>query len=116
MTPDDGSYGHGRRGHARRPLIERYQDVAQLSRQMLEAACREDWDEVARLEVNCKALIEQLKQAAMIEPLSVAEQRRRVALLRDILRNDAQMRTRAEPWLLELERWIGLSRRDEPSD
>ena len=38
----------------------------------------------------------------------------RVELLRDILQDDAQIRLRAEPWLLELERLIGMPRRAKP--
>jgi flagellar protein FliT len=112
MAPDDASAWHARPGqHPPRPLIERYREVAQLSREMLDAARRDDWDEVARLEQRCKGLIEHLKRAAMVEPLNAAEQRRRIALLREILQDDAQIRIRAEPWLLELERLIGVTRR-----
>jgi flagellar protein FliT len=83
---------------------------------MLVAARREDWDGFARLEARCHALIGHLKRAALIEPLSATEQQRRIRLLRDILQDDAQIRTRAEPWLRELERLLGLQRPAEPSD
>jgi len=116
MTPDDGNaWQAGARPESRR-LIERYQEVAQLSRGMLAAANRKDWDEVGRLEARCRVQIDELKRAAMIEPLSAFEQQRRIELLREILRHDAQIRVRAEPWLLELERLIGLPRRPQRSD
>jgi len=111
MTPDDGSALNARGGPSSRPLIERYQEVAQLSREMLGAARRGDWDEVARLEAVCESAIEQLKRAALVEPLNASEQRRRIALLREILQDDAQIRVRAEPWLLELEKLLGVTRR-----
>jgi flagellar protein FliT len=116
MTPDDGNAWQAGAGDASRSLIERYQEVAQLSREMLAAAHREDWDEFARLERRCWSLIERLKRAAMIEPLNPIEQERRFELLRDILRDDAQIRLHAEPWLLELERLIGMPRRVDPAD
>jgi flagellar protein FliT len=116
MAPDDGQALPGRAEGGPRRLIERYQQVARLSRAMLEAAHREDWEGVARLEAQCRVQIGELKRAAMIEPLSAAEQQRRIELLRDILRDDAQMRRRAEPWLRELERLIGLPARGEPAD
>jgi flagellar protein FliT len=106
MAPDDGRAWHERRAPQARPLIERYREIAQLSREMLAAARREHWHEVARLEADCQRLIEQLKRAAMIEPLNAVEQRGRIALLREILQDDAQIRMRAEPWLLELERLL----------
>ncbi len=106
--PDDGSMWAAQAASQACSLIDRYEEVAQLSRGMLAAAQRDDWDEVVRLETRCQLLIEYLKRAARIEPLSPNEQRRRIALLRDILRDDAKIRARAEPWLLELERLIGL--------
>jgi len=108
MAPDDSHAWRAGAGDASHRLIERYQEVAQLSRDMLTAAHREDWDEVARLETKCRDRIEGLKQAASIEPLNAVEQQRRIELLRDILRADAQIRMRSEPWLLELERLIGV--------
>ena len=111
MAPDDGSAWAAQAGAQARSLIGRYEEVARLSRGMLAAAQREDWDEVARLEAQCQLLIDYLKRAARIEPLSPLEQRRRIELLRDILQDDAQIRVRAEPWLLELERLIGAPRR-----
>jgi len=114
MAPDDGNAWLGREDAHSRSLIERYEEVAQLSRDMLVAAHLEDWDQVERLEARCQLLIEYLKRASMIVPLGADEQQRRVELLRDILQDDAQIRLRAEPWLLELERLIGMPRRAKP--
>jgi len=116
MAPEDGQAlpGYATCGPSR--LIDRYQEVARLSRSMLEAAHREDWEEVARLEGQCRGEIVGLKRAAMIEPLSASEQQRRIELLRDMLRDDAQIRARAEPWLRELERLIGLAPSGPGSD
>jgi len=94
-----------------RTLIERYEEVAQLSRDMLVAAHLEDWEQVARLESRCQLLIGYLKRASTIVPLSADEQRKRVELLREILQDDAEVRVRAEPWLMELEQLIGAGRR-----
>jgi len=109
MTPDDGTaWAADARAPSSRP-IERYEQIAQLSRDMLAAAQRQNWEEVARLESTCRLLIEYLKRAPKIESMSPDEQRRRIELLREILRDDAQIRMRAEPWLLELERLIGMA-------
>jgi flagellar protein FliT len=116
MAPDDGHALHGRDDLGSRRLIERYQEVARVSREMVLAAHREDWRELAQLEAHCQVLIGDLKRAATIEPLSAYEQQRRIKLLRVILQHDAQIRSRAEPWLLELERLIGLPPHGERSD
>src|SRR6266566_452586 len=97
MAPDDGSGWAGRAEQRSGPLIERYREV------------------VVRLEARCRILIGHLKEAALAEPLSPVDQQRRIELLRDILQDDAQIRLRAEPWVLELERLIGIKRAG-PSD
>jgi flagellar protein FliT len=115
MAPDDGQAfaRPERRGTA--TLIDRYQEMARLSRAMLEAAHRSDWEAVARIEALCRLQIGELKRAAIAEPLGAEEQRRRIELMREMLRDDAQIRRRAEPWLLELERLVGMPSRSEPS-
>lgn len=108
--PDDGVFlaEESARGDVPR-LIHRYEAIALASRCMLTAARRGDWDEVARLEDRCRALIEQLKAAAGFERLDADAQRTRVRLLRGILADDAEIRARAEPWLAQLERLIACS-------
>ncbi len=106
-APDDGLFYVDPSARVGMPrLIHRYEAIALASRCMLTAARRGDWDEVERLEGRCRALIEQLKAVAEFEQLDADEQRIRVKLLRDILADDAEMRMRAEPWLVQLERLI----------
>ena len=100
--PEDGlARAHG---SAEAPLLEHYERIAQASHEMLAAARHGDWEGVARLESTCRALIAELRQAAARDRLGVREQRRRIALLREILADDAEIRVRAEPWLQQLER------------
>lgn len=113
MAPDDGQAFFGPEGRGPARLIDRYQEMARLSRAMLEAAHRGDWDAVVRIESLCRLQIGELKRMALGEPLSTEEQQQRIELLRDMLRDDAQIRRRAEPWLLELERMVGLPRKPD---
>lgn len=87
-------------------LLDRYEQIAQASHEMLAAARHGDWDSVARLEDGCRALIAELQVHRAHRELSAAEQRRRVALLRSILADDAEIRERSEPWLRELEKLL----------
>lgn len=84
-------------------LIQQYEAIAQASRSMLEAAHLGNWDRVEQIEARCREMIAALKQASAKNSLGAAEQRRRIALLRSILNDDAQIRARAEPWLRDLE-------------
>jgi flagellar protein FliT len=102
MPPDDGAVGSA--GGMR--LIERYEQLAQASHEMLAAARHGDWVSVARIEDACRALITELKAHSRHARLGEAEQRRRIALLRAILADDAQIRHRSEPWLQQLEQML----------
>ena len=96
-----------------RGLIHHYEDIASASRRMLDAAQRGDWSEVEQIEILCWEMIAELKQAARKHALSDPEKQRRMALLRAILSDDAQIRLRAEPWLRDLESFLASAR--EPS-
>ena len=103
--PDDGFTGSPRGAR----MIDRYEQIAAASHEMLAAARHGDWEAVARLEDTCRALIAELKGQDASTDLSVAEQRRRVALLRGILADDAEIRERSEPWLRQLEQLLQAS-------
>lgn len=100
MPPPDDGAAHGVR------LIDRYEQLAEASHQMLAAARHGDWPAVARLEDACRALIADLKRQSAQARLTDREQRRRIALLRSILADDAEIRQRAEPWLQQLEQLL----------
>ena len=96
---------------AREPsrLIEVYEEIARASRSMLDAAKAEDWERVARIEADCRELIDRIRMAARDERLGADEARRRMEILRVVLQDDAQIRARSEPWLQDLNRILGVS-------
>ncbi len=87
-------------------VMDQYEEIADASRSMLEAAHRGDWGQVMEIEERCQQLIAALKLASHRDALGDREQRRRIALLRSILNDDAQIRVRAEPWLRDLEDFL----------
>jgi flagellar protein FliT len=96
-------------------LLHLYESIARLSHDMVSASSADDWTRVGELEDQCRSLIATLKAAAAIRPLGRAEQRRRVELLREILAHDAQIRSRSEPWLRQLEHLYASLPRDSGS-
>jgi len=107
MTHSNGADDAAGRVAATGGLIQNYEEIATASRDMLEASRVGDWDRVEQIAVRCNAMIEALKKAAGVaDRLSAAELARRMDLLRGILQDDAQIRVRAEPWLLELETFM----------
>ncbi len=86
-----------------KPLIEYYKAIESGSRQMLEAAQADDWDEVVRYESACAVLIEQLRDSARRSELEPHQRMEKAQIMQRILRIDAQIRVLAEPWLADVE-------------
>jgi flagellar protein FliT len=92
-------------------LLDHYEQIAQASQSMLDAARNSDWDEVERQEARCRALVASLKAASQASPvLRPQDNRRRMELLRRMLAADAEVRDRSEPWLRQLEQLISSPR------
>ena len=86
------------------PLLQYYEAIEQASADMLEAARVGNWDRVVKLEGACAVLISQLKHAADHQSqLACEEVQVKSRIMQRILRNDAQIRCLAEPWLAQFE-------------
>lgn len=88
-------------------LLGYYEAIERASADMLDAARDGDWNEVVRLEGACVLLISQLKTAAATLSLAAEERRQKTQIMRRILRNDAEIRRLAEPWLETLDAMLG---------
>ena len=84
-------------------LIDYYKAIEDSSAKMLEAAKLKDWDGVVRYESACAVLIEQLRYEAQAQDLPPEQRREKMRIMQRILRNDAQIRCLAEPWLAQFE-------------
>jgi len=99
MSPDDGS----RATTGRWSLIQHYEAIAASSRRMLDAARAGDWDAVGQEEHHCRTLISTLKRSHPDATVAGNVRRQRLALLRAMLADDAEIRELSEPWLRQLE-------------
>lgn len=79
-------------------LLSYYQALEAASTNMLAAAQRGDWNEVARLEDACGSLIDELQSVARQTVLASEQLAARSGLMQRILANDAQIRHLAEAW------------------
>lgn len=84
-------------------LIHYYKAIEDSSRKMLEAAQASDWDGVVRYEGACAVLIEELRFKAQEHELLPEHRKEKTVIMQRILRNDAQIRTLAEPWMSQFE-------------
>ncbi len=84
-------------------LIDYYRAIEDSSVKMLEAAREKNWEGVVRYEGACAVLIEQLRFQSQEQQLLPEQRREKARIMQRILRNDAQIRTLAEPWLAQVE-------------
>ena len=84
-------------------LLGFYKAIEDSSLKMIDAARAEDWDGVVRFEGACAVLIEQLRFHASTEVLDHAARMEKSQIMLRILKNDAQIRYLAEPWLSDCE-------------
>lgn len=84
-------------------LIDYYKSIEESSLKMLDAAKSQDWEQVVRCEGVCAVLIEQLRLHSRSEQLLPEQRSEKTRIMQRILRNDAQIRYLAEPWLEQLD-------------
>lgn len=94
-------------------ILSIYEGVSRLTRQMLAAARRSDWDQLVALEKHCSALFAQLFAIKDERPRSAEFQRRKSELICGVLDDDAQIRLLVEPWLANLSALIGNTRQQQ---
>lgn len=82
-----------------RSIIDYYEKIEHVSQQMLEAAKNSAWDDVYAHEQHCKVLINELREYAKHTELTPLQRQHKTRIMLSILRNDAQIRILAEPWL-----------------
>jgi flagellar protein FliT len=88
------------------PVIENYESLSSLTAQMREAALKDEWDHLIELEKQCRQRVATIKLQDASTPLDENARLRKVALIRKILADDAEIRNRVEPWMAQLQRII----------
>ena len=95
-------------------ILETYDAMAVTSAQMVVAARNADWDRLIALERDCGALVAALKRVDEPVPRPDAGHvKRKVALIRKVLADDAEIRRHTEPWMARLQVYLGSARREQ---
>lgn len=84
-------------------LVQRYESLAQLSMEMLEAARQGRWDELTGLEGKRSILVSELSQDSNPGEMPVEISSRVAELIRKILEADAETTALAGSWQEELQ-------------
>jgi flagellar protein FliT len=95
-------------------VIANYELLSALTRQMLEAAKSEEWDNLISIEQQCRELI-----AATIKPLDAevmldgAACQHKKHLINNILTDDAEIRLRVQEWMRQLQLSMQSNRQEQ---
>jgi flagellar protein FliT len=84
-------------------IVERYARMADASQRMLNAARRDDWDQVCEVEKECTRLIAELSTMSDLVPTDPVLRDRKLGLLKRVLADDAEIRHLSQPWMKRLD-------------
>ena len=87
-------------------VINLYESVAHITKQMLVAAREERWDQLTALESNCAGYIDTLQMGEAPIKLTGDLRNRKIALIKQILADDRDIRDITEPWMAQLSKLI----------
>lgn len=93
-------------------VIDNYQHLSDITAQMRAAAVQGEWDQLAELELQCSQYVESMKQQDLA-PIDESVRLKKVALIKKILADDAEIRAQTEPWMAQLQRIIQSSRSEQ---
>jgi hypothetical protein len=88
-------------------IMQRYDKALELTRAMLEAAQKSDWDRLVALEKERSALIDQLRELDVNPARDAQDRERKRELIRDIMRSDEQIQLLTQDWMRELREVLG---------
>ena len=88
-------------------VLTQYEQIAEASGRMLDAARASDWDSLCEAESECAALVARLRVLGGGQDLTGESQKRRMSAIRKVLADDAEIRRLSQPWLEKLEAFLG---------
>ena len=84
-------------------LLDHYHAIEATSQKMLLSAQDGCWDQVVECEAICSLIISKLRVQSEVEKLTPEARKVKTRIMMRILRNDAQIRCLAEPWLEDID-------------
>jgi flagellar protein FliT len=91
--------------------VENYEYLSSLTGQMREAAVQGDWDNLVELEKQCSQKVSTMEPEPTVQSDEEAR-KRKIALIKKILADDAEIRNRTEVWMEQLQRIMQSSRNE----
>ncbi|HNO74395.1 MAG TPA: flagellar protein FliT [Nitrosomonas mobilis] len=89
--------------------IAAYEGILAITGKMLQAAQASDWDGLVALEQECKHITSRLIGQQTQHKLDESQQKKKIALIQQILAHDAAIRAVTEPWMMHLQNLLTSS-------
>lgn len=83
--------------------IANYESLATLTAQMIKAARQGEWDVLTMLEQQRSKLVTDMKAVDIATQLDPANRQRKIALIENVMAQDAEIRTLVQAWMNEYE-------------
>ena len=90
-------------------VITIYENMCDITGNMLAAAQSRDWERLVELESHCASHVETLKAREAAVALTGPTRARKVEIINKILSHDRQIRDLTTPWMAELAALINSS-------
>jgi flagellar protein FliT len=94
-------------------VIENYEFISAITTQMREAAVLNQWDQLVELEKQCSQRVAAMKEVDQNTSLDETSRLKKVALIRKILADDAEIRNQTEPWMAQLQRIMQSAQKEQ---
>jgi flagellar protein FliT len=94
-------------------VISNYESLSVLTEQMREAAVQGEWDQLIDLEQRCSLHVAAMKPADAVAVLDEPSRQAKIRLIKKILANDADIRSRTVEWMGQLQRIIQSNRQEQ---
>jgi flagellar protein FliT len=88
-------------------ILSCYESLSAASGRMLRAARGDDLDGLSAAAADCATTIARLREIGDGVAMSDEGRRRKMAIIRQVLADDAQIRQLTQPWMQRLEALIG---------
>jgi flagellar protein FliT len=95
------------------PVIENYMQLSSIMGEMRDAAAADNWDRLVALGKQCGEYVETMKAGDEVASLDEEARQKKVALIRKILADDAEIRNKVDPCLAQIQRLLQGARQEQ---
>lgn len=94
-------------------VLVNYETLSSLTGKMQEAALRGEWENLVVMEQQCSERVAAMKAVDAAVKLSEPVRQRKIQLIKKILADDREIRSRTEVWMEQLQRIIHSNHQEQ---